>query len=85
MDFSTLYVIGVSYEPLPHTGETLVVMACRQHGKVFSLQAPLPMERHKIPSDQVAAMFAMNALEVDEYKCLLPIPAHWNIPTKSYI
>ena len=72
-------VIAVSYEPLPMTGETLIVMAVKyaNTNDVSNLQAAIPMARHKIPSDQVACLFAMNALEIDDYKMQLPIPDHW--------
>jgi hypothetical protein len=69
-------IIAVSYEPLM-SGETLVVLAVKHYNKVSNLQAVLPMPRHKIPSDQVATIFAMNELEIDDYKMNLPIPAHW--------
>ncbi len=69
-------IIAVSYEPLM-SGETLVVLAVKKLNVVSNLQAVLPMPRHKIPSDQVATIFAMNILEIDDYKMQLPIPDHW--------
>jgi hypothetical protein len=91
MKFSQRVVVGVTYERIRPTQDapypqTRVILAVRYCGKVVSMEATLPIERSKIPSDWTAAHLVMADLEVQhEYKIEMPIPAVWNIPNREYI
>lgn len=83
-------IVGVTYERIRPTQDapyeqTKVILAVRFFNRMSAVEAVLPIERNKIPSDHTAAHLVMAELETDlDYRIDMPIPAIWNIPSREY-